>query len=152
MRLSRWLPASGVLLLCLCATAAAQSSAQCPTLPAGTRLQWHVVDGPDFVFCRAVDSSTGQQRFAVSIGRDAQFKPRRNNRIGNEVSIDGNAVYWYEGDVAFSPDMLIRETLLELDSGAHAHIIVRASDETQLGDTLQDVQGLRFSGTQLGAK
>ena len=153
MRLSRWVPATGVLLLCVwTANVAAQSSRHCPTLAAGSQLQWHVVDGPDFIFCRAIDSTTGQQAFAVSIGPDAQFKPRRNNRVGDQVSIDGNTVYWYEGDVAFAPTMLIRETLLEFASGSHAHIIVRAADQDQLSGVMQDIQGLRFTDQHLGSK
>ncbi|MCD9028632.1 hypothetical protein LDO26_10490 [Luteimonas sp. BDR2-5] len=153
MRVSTWLPTTGVLLLCLCAgSAAAQSRNQCPTLPADAGVQWHVVDGDDFIFCRAVDSSTGEQAFAVSIGRSAQFKPRRGTRIGERVTIDGSPVYWHEGDVALAPNLLIRETLVELDSGDYAHIIVRAQDQARLAKSLADAQSLRFSGQHLGGR
>ena len=46
----------------------------------------------------------------------------------------------------------MRETLLELPSGEYAHIIVRATNETQLANTLRDAEALHFSDVRLGSK
>lgn len=150
MQTTRSLALIGTLL---CAGAAhAQSANDCPQLPSSTTTQWEVQQGPSFVFCRAVERDTARQAFAVTIGRDATFKPRRGDRIGNRVTIDGNQTYWHAPQNDLSTGTLVRETLLELPSGDYAHIIVRANDETQLTRALRDAEGLHFSDIRLGSK
>lgn len=132
--------------------ASAQSASDCPQLPAGTSVHWEVQHGPNFVFCRAVDAETARQPFAVTIGAEAGFKPRRNDRVGERVIIDGNRAWWHAPQNDLGPDTLVRETLLELPSGDYAHIIVRAQDEAQLAGVLSDAEALRFSDQRLGSK
>ncbi|PBS13626.1 hypothetical protein CMZ82_02185 [Lysobacteraceae bacterium NML93-0792] len=150
MHITRSLVLVGALLAA--GAAQAQTANDCPQLPAGTATQWEVQQGPSFVFCRAVERDTARQAFAVTIGREATFKPRRTDRVGNRVSIDGNQTYWHAPQNDLSTGTLVRETLLELPSGDYAHIIVRANDETQLTRALQEVEGLHFSGIRLGSK
>ncbi|WP_394004773.1 hypothetical protein ACF3M1_06515 [Luteimonas sp. WGS1318] len=150
MQTTRSLALIGTLL---CAGAAhAQSANDCPQLPSGTTTQWEVQQGPSFVFCRAVERDTARQAFAVTIGRDATFKPRRTDRVGDRVTIDGNQTYWHAPQNDLLAGTLVRETLLELPSGDYAHIIVRANDETQLTRALRDAEGLHFSDIRLGSK
>lgn len=137
----------------LCAGgASAQSASDCPQLPPGTTAHWEVQHGPNFVFCRAVDTATSRQAFAVTIGSEAGFKPRRNDRVGERVTIDGNRTWWHAPENELLAGAMVRETLLELPSGDYAHIIVRARDEAQLASTLEEAQGLRFSDQRLGSK
>jgi len=149
MQATRSLALIGALL---CAGAAqAQSANDCPQLPGGSTAHWEVQQGPNFVFCRAIERDTERQAFAVTIGREATFKPRRGDRIGDRVTIDGSRTYWHapQNDLTGA---LVRETLLELPSGEYAHIIVRATTETQLANTLRDAEALHFSDVRLGSK
>ncbi|NYZ63964.1 hypothetical protein [Luteimonas deserti] len=132
--------------------ARAQTATDCPQLPPGSNAQWEVQQGPGFVFCRAVERDSARQAFAVTIGREASFKPRRTDRVGDRVTIDGTRTYWHAPQNDLLAGTLVRETLLELPSGDYAHIIVRASDETQLARTLQDAEALHFSDVRLGSK
>jgi len=136
----------------LCAgTAQAQTATECPQLPPDAAVRWEVQPGPDFVFCRAMDIATGQQAFAVTVGRNATFKPRRNDRVGDRVTIDGTRTWWHAPDNELT-GALVRETLLELSSGDYAHIIVRARDEAALTRSLRDAESLHFSDVRLGSK
>jgi hypothetical protein len=139
----------GVLL---CAgTAQAQTASECPQLPPDATVRWEVQPGPDFVFCRAMEIADGQQAFAVTVGRNATFKPRRNDRIGDRVTIDGTPTWWHAPDNELTGAM-VRETLLELPSGDYAHIIVRARDEDGLTRSLRNAEALHFSEVRLGSK
>ena len=136
----------------LCAGAAhAQTATECPQLPPDAAVRWEVQPGPDFVFCRAMDVASGQQAFAVTVGRSATFKPRRNDRVGDRVTIDGTRTWWHAPDNELT-GALVRETLLELPSGDYAHIIVRARDEADLTRSLRDAESLHFSDVHLGSK
>lgn len=150
MHITKSLALAGLLLGA--GGAQAQSANDCPQLPAGSATQWEVQQGPSFVFCRAIERDTARQAFAVTIGREATFKPRRTDRVGDRVTIDGNTTYWHAPQNDLSTGTLVRETLLELPTGDYAHIIVRANDETQLTRALRDAEGLHFSDVRLGSK
>lgn len=150
MHITKSLALAGLLLGA--GGAQAQSANDCPQLPAGSATQWEVQHGPSFVFCRAIERDTARQAFAVTIGREATFKPRRTDRVGDRVTIDGNTTYWHAPQNDLSIGTLVRETLLELPTGDYAHIIVRANDETQLTRALRDAEGLHFSDVRLGSK
>ena len=149
MHISRPIALFGALV---CAgMAQAQTANDCPQLPPDAAVRWEVQPGPDFVFCRAMDIASGQQAFAVTVGRTATFKPRRNDRIGDRVTIDGTRTWWHAPENELTGAM-VREALLELPSGDYAHIIVRAPDETALGRSLRDAEALHFSDVRLGSK
>ncbi|MDR7194461.1 hypothetical protein [Luteimonas terrae] len=137
----------------LCAgTAQAQTAAECPQLPPGATVRWEVQPGPDFVFCRAMEIADGQQAFAVTVGRSATFKPRRTDRVGDRVTIDGTPTWWHAPDNELLAGTMVRETLLELPSGDYAHIIVRARDDAALTRSLRDAEALHFSDVRFGSK
>jgi len=136
----------------LCAgVAQAQTANDCPQLPPDSSVRWEAQLGPDFVFCRAVDAD-GIQAFAVTLGRTATFKPRRVDRTGGRVTIDGNPAWWHAPDNDLMTGTMVRETLLELPTGDYAHIIVRANDEAALARSLRDAEALHFSDVRLGSK
>ncbi|WP_052772877.1 hypothetical protein [Luteimonas sp. FCS-9] len=136
---------------CAAGAAQAQSATACPQLPVIANVQWTVQEGRDFVFCRAIEFDTQRQAFAVAIGRAATFKPRRGDRIGGQVRIDGHPTWWHapRNDLTSA---IVRETLLELASGDYAHIIVRADDPTQLARSLRQVEQLEFADVRLGGR
>lgn len=133
-------PLAGLLLA---AGALAQSPGTCPSLPASSGLSWEKVDGPGFTFCKAIRSEDGSQAFAVMIGRDSPFRPRRSDRAEASV-IDGRSVHWYRGEIATRPDAIVRETLIELDRDHVAHITLRAGSVAQKDATLRQLETLRF--------
>lgn len=128
----------------------AQALAACPALPAESGLAWERIDGPGFVFCKAMRED-GQQAFAVRIGAEAAFKPSRSQRAEASV-IDGQDVRWYAGEDPFQPQALIRETLLELGRDRVAHIILRASSDAELARIRQTAEGMHFADARVGSK
>ena len=143
----RWLPLA-VLLLPL--HASAQTAGHCPELPAGSGLTWEAMDGPDFLYCKAMPGDGGEQAFSVMLREEANFRPRRALRAEQAV-IDGQEVHWYRGEVAAQPNLIVRETLVELPNKRTAHIMLRAGSEEQRADSQRIAEGLRFADARLGS-
>lgn len=141
-----------VALPCLLAAGAAQaqSAGECPMLPSDSGLTWRQLDGPDFTFCKAIRISDESEQFAVMLSSQSSFDPQRRNRA-EESSIDGHPIYWYRSEIASSPDVQVRETLIELADGRVAHISLRAADQTALNSALQEAESIRFRGPQLSS-
>jgi hypothetical protein len=130
--------------------ALAQSATEnCPELPPGSDLGWEAVNGPDFVFCKAIRAGDGTQAFSVMLGSESLFKPDRNLRE-EDAEIDGHEVRWYRGDVATRQKVLVRETLVELGRRSAAHIVVRADSEDLLAENRRLAEGVRFRGVAVG--
>ncbi|MCW5579940.1 MAG: hypothetical protein KIS72_01160 [Luteimonas sp.] len=144
----RWLPLAALLLPL---HASAQSASRCPELPANSGLTWEAMDGPDFLYCKAIPDTGGEQAFSVMLREDPTFRPKRSLRA-EEAMIDGHEVRWYRGDVATQPDLIIRETLVELPDKRTAHIMLRAHSEEQRADSQRIAEGLRFADARLGSK
>ncbi len=147
--MNRLLPMALALLALLPWCAQAQTAANCPTLPADAALTWDVLDGPGFLFCKAVRQD-GSEAFAVTLSRNSPFKPSRSNRT-EEVSIDGQAVYWYESEIAGRDDEVARETLVEMEGGNVAHISLRANDPSQAEQAMRQAQSLTFRDARLSS-
>jgi hypothetical protein len=142
------------LLAAACLLWAASAHAQttttdCPTLPADSGLGWERLDNPDFTFCKAIREDASQA-FAVMITAESPFKPKRGDRV-EEAVIDGRETHWYRSEVAARPDLLVRETLIELDRDHVAHISLRANSQEELARSLQIVESLRFGTTRLSS-
>ena len=140
-RLRRWLACSSVGLLCA-APLYAQQAASCPTLPAGSTLQWQEIRNPDLLFCKAVDAN-GSQAFSVMISRESPFKPTRNLRE-EASSINGQSAWWYRTEIATRPDVLAREAAIELANGDVAYFNVQANSDEELQRAYAIVAGLGF--------
>ena len=141
-----------LLLACLLWSghAVAQSAAEnCPELPAGSDLSWGVVNGPDFVFCKAISGADGSQAFSVMLGSEVSFRPDRSLRE-EDARIDGHKVRWYRGEVATRRDVLVRETVVELGRRSVAHVVVRADSEDLLAANRQLAERMRFRDTAMG--
>lgn len=134
--------------LLLAGGAWAQATGDCPAMAADSGMAWEKLDGPGFTFCKAIRSADGSQAFAVMIGRDSPFKPRRSDRA-EPALIDGHRLFWYRGELAADPDAIVRETLVELDRNHVAHITLRADSEDQKTATMRQVEALRFQGALL---
>lgn len=128
----------------------AQSTGDCPSLPAESGLAWEKLDGDQFVFCKAIRSSDGGQAFAVTLSADSPFKPRRSDRLGETV-IDGHQTHWYSSEVAGNPALLVRETLVELGNDRVAHIALRAGSEEELAQSMGAVERLQFADARLSS-
>lgn len=148
MNLLRLLPLACLLFA---GAAQAQSAGECPLLPIDSGLSWQKLNGPDFVFCKAIRTSDNAEILAVTISRNSPFQPSRNNRAEKAV-IDGHEVRWYRGEIASAPDMQVRETLIELEDGREAHISMRAASEDELLIAQKRAESLHFGPpTQLSS-
>ena len=143
----RWLPLAALLLP---VHASAQTAGHCPELPAGSGLTWDAMNGPDFLYCKAMPGAGGDQVFSVMLREEATFRPRRSLRE-EEAVIDGQEVHWYRGEVASQPNLIIRETLLELPNDRTAHIMLRADSDQQRADSQRIAEGMRFADARLGS-
>ena len=93
----------------------------------------------------------GTQAFGVFIGEDSPFEPKGNNRA--EVgTIEGQGIYWYRGQVAGDPTVLVRETLVKLGKDRVAHIWMKARNPQELAREMALAQGLRFSDSRISGR
>ncbi|MCA0394029.1 MAG: hypothetical protein LCH70_07950 [Proteobacteria bacterium] len=143
----RWLPLAALLLPF---QASAQVASHCPELPADSQLAWESMDGPDFLYCKAMRAGESDPAFSVMLRAEASFRPKRSLRA-EEAVIDSLPVYWYRGEVAAQPDAIIRETLLELPNKRTAHIMLRARSEEDRASSQRIAEGLRFADARLGS-
>ncbi len=126
----------------------AQSTAQdpfaeCPAFPTevAESLRWEVLRAPGMLFCRAVQVADGADVFALTVGRESPFKPRRGNRA--EVGqLNGRAIQWYRGELSNQPTLLVRETLIRFGEDAVLHITLRAQNAETLASHQQLVLSL----------
>ena len=141
----------GPLLAAACAlgmaTAAHAQSPSCPQLPAGSGLSWEQRGNDAVQICSAVDG-TDREVFGLALSADSAFQPRRGNREERGV-VAGQEIRWYRAEVANQPDLLVRETLVELDRDRVAHIWVRRQSEDELVEGLGLVERLDFDAPRL---
>lgn len=138
---------AGVCALGMAAAAHAQPAPSCPQLPADSGLSWEQRGNDAFLICSAVDS-TGSEVFGLSLSADSAFQPRRGNREERGV-VAGQDIRWYRAEVATQPELLVRETLVELDRDRVAHIWVRRQSEEALREGLVLVERLDFDAPRL---
>jgi len=129
------------------AQTAATDAADCPAIPDETAqtMRWDAMRIPNMLFCRAVLIETGAEAFAVTIGRDSPFRPKRGLRA-ETGTLDGRAVQWYRGQVSNEPNTQIRETLIELEDDRVVHIFLRAPDADTLVVRLKLAESIRLGG------
>lgn len=147
--MNRLVSLAAALLALLPLGAAAQSAANCPALPVDAGLRWEQLDGPGFLFCKAIREDGGEA-FAVTISRESPFKPRRNDRA-ESGSVAGQPAQWYRSEIAGAPGVVARETLVELREDEVAHISLRAADDAAKDRVMQQVQALRFDDVRLSS-
>jgi hypothetical protein len=124
-------------------TAAQDALSDCPALPADTAssLRWEVLRIPNMLLCRAMRTDDATEAFALTISPESPFKPRRGDRA--EVgTLNGRTVQWYRGEVPNEPNILIRETLIEVRKNQVIHIFMRAKDAETLAQHQQFVLSL----------
>lgn len=144
------LPAIGCLLaLAAASTAHAQSTQACPQLPADSELSWSQRGNDAFLICSAVDAD-GTEVFGMSLSADSAFQPRRSNREERGV-VAGQDIRWYRAEVGAQPDILVRETLVELDRNRVAHIWMRTRSQEELQRTMVLVERLDFSDAHMSS-
>jgi hypothetical protein len=143
---SLFLTALAAGLAGLPAPATAQTSAECPLLPQdAATLRWEVLRTDSALLCRAVDRDTGKEAFAVTLMRKSPFRP--DSALREEQStIQGERVWWYRGEIAGRPNLLVRETLVKIGKDQIAHVSIRTPDAETLGRYQTVVQGLQFGG------
>ena len=129
-------------------TASAQTDGQnefadCPAFPADTAesLRWEVLRVPGMLFCRALRIDDATEAFALTVSKESPFKPRRGDRA-EVASLNGREVQWYRGEVPNEPNVLIRETLIEINKNLVIHVFMRASDAETLARHQQFVLSL----------
>ena len=147
--MNRYLPIALAMLAMLPLCAQAQTASNCPTLPASSGLKWELLDGPGFLFCRALRED-GSEAFAVTLGRTSPFKPSRSNRV-QEGRVDGQPIYWYASQIAGRDAEVVRETLVEVPGGNVAHVSLRARDSAGAEAAMQQVQSLTFRDARLSS-
>lgn len=128
-------------------TAATDSAAAaCPGLSteATAVVGWQARNLPDGkLYCRALRNDNNEEVFAVMLGEDLAFRPRRGDRA-ETGTIEGFEVQWYRGVDAIDPSAQLRETLVELSDDREIHIFLRAPDAATLPRYMELAQSLRL--------
>jgi len=137
------------LLLGLAGIAHAQSGGECPRLP-NAQLNWDHRARADTLLCRAIRDD-GSEAFGVSITPKAPYELKRSNRLG-PGTIDELGIYWYRGELAAQPGILVRETMFELGDGRSVHIWLQAGSDAELTQIIGTVQAMRFDANRLSSK
>ncbi len=129
-------------------TASAQTADQdvfseCPALPAeiAGSLRWEAMRVPDMLLCRAMRTDDATEAFALTVSRESAFRPRRGDRA-EVANLNGREVQWYRGEVPNEPNILIRETLIEISKNQVIHVFMRAKDADMLARHQQFVLSL----------
>lgn len=125
----------------------ARSAAVCPTLPAGSGLEWSYSEGVDFDVCRAHAPDSDDVAFGIYLGNHPNFHPERSTRI-DEGNVGGHRVTWYREGPDRSDSAFSRQTLLMIDKEQSyvAHIWVTANTKQQLLDRLSVLKRMVFKG------
>ncbi|HIY70038.1 MAG TPA: hypothetical protein H9827_01065 [Candidatus Luteimonas excrementigallinarum] len=142
-------PFLGCALVFAAATASAQSALSCPQLPVSSNLNWEQRGNDEFLICSAV-ATDGSEVFGVSLSAKPAFQPKRSNREEKGVIADQN-IRWYRAEVATQPDILVRETLVELGQDRFAHIWMRTPSEEALLERMLLVERLDFDDMRVSS-
>lgn len=139
------------LLLCAAPHAMAQAVTDCPALPdTASGMQWTVMRAKDITLCRALDQE-GREAFAITLSRKSPFRPERELRE-EEGKVQGEKMWWYRSEIAGKPNVLVRETLVEVGKNQVAHIFIRTTDKDTLGRYQGIVHGLDFSNSSFAQR
>ena len=115
----------------------------CPVLPTeiAELLRWEAMRLPEMLLCRAIRTDDASEAFALTLSRESPFKPRRSDRaeVGN---LNGREVQWYRGEVPNEPQVMIRDTLMEIGKNQVIHVFMRAKDAEMLARHQQYVLSL----------
>lgn len=145
------LAAAGLLIALSSPPAAqAQQADECPRLPGDAGLAWTQRSNEAFLICRATDAD-GREAFGLYLAEESPFEPRRTNREEEGV-VAGREIRWYRGEVAADPELLVRETLVELDNGLVMHVWLHARSREQLQRNQELVEALRFEENRFTAQ
>lgn len=142
-------PLVGCALACAAMTVSAQGAAACPQLPADAGLSWEQRGNNAFVICSAV-TADGSEAFGVSLSASSPFQGRRANRE-ERGTVAGQDIHWYRAEVATQPDILVRETLVELGRNRVAHIWMRTPSEEALLERMLLVERLDFDDMRVSS-
>lgn len=130
-------------ILLQAATSSPDPASQCPTLPPQSGLTWTYQEGPDFGVCYAIESVTRKDALGVYLGFAPSFRPDPYKpHIAGVVG--GYPVQWYRRDPNSGASEFSRETLVNLDQGAIAHVWFTASSESELAKRLAILTKLQF--------
>ncbi|WP_433925163.1 hypothetical protein [Stenotrophomonas nematodicola] len=142
--------------LCLLSSAAvawAQSPSECPSLPAGSGLQWQQQAQSDFMLCKA---STADGREVLSLilsARDPALTLTRTLRQ-EKGGFAGESMYWYQPDLGGQKPPgydTRRVAVVKFDKNRYAQIALYADNAQEL-DTLQSLtQSMNLTPTAVAA-
>ena len=146
----RLLPLVAFALAMSAATGAnAQAGSTCPQLPADSGLSWEQRGNDAFLICSAVGAD-GSEAFGLSLSANSPFQPRRAFREERGV-VAGKDIRWYRAEVGTQPDILVRETRVELSRDQVAHIWMRTSSEEVLQERMLLVERLDFDDMRVSS-
>jgi hypothetical protein len=134
-----------LLLFVVTSSASAQTDNICPSLPAGTNLEWANQKGPDFLVCYANEPSSQKTYFGIYFGFHASFNPEQGINIGTG-EVANKQVAWYKTSPGFNNSPNSRQTLIPFDepSGLVAHIWITAETEEELKRSLSILKNIVF--------
>lgn len=142
-----------LILLTSAVAASAQAPNECPSLPAGSGLQWQQQAQTDFILCKA-STSDGREVLSLMLStRDPALplsRPLRQEKGG----FAGETLYWYQPDLGGQkpPGYDTRRiTVVKYDKNRYAQIALYAGDAQELGTLQTLTQGMNLNPTAVAA-
>ena len=126
----------------------------CPTLPAGSGLQWQPMQRDSFLLCRAADASGEALLNIMYTTREPDIALVRSMRE-EKGSFAGNELHWYRQQIAGdTPEhaALRRITVVKLGKRQHAQVWINASSTEQLLQLLSVTSQLPAPGGGLAGR
>ena len=142
---------SAALLLAASATATAQSTAQCPSLPSDSGLHWEQQAQTDFIVCKATTEDGRPVLNMMLTPRDPDMLLNRSLRA-EKGSFAGESLHWYKLDMGGRdlPGLESRRiTVVKLDKNHYAQIWIDAADTGELGNLQALTQTLNLNPSTL---
>ncbi|GAB3061546.1 hypothetical protein [Stenotrophomonas tumulicola] len=134
-------------------SAMAQNTAQCPSLPAGSSLQWQERVSGDLLVCRA---STGEGREVMSLmlSRNDPDIPLPRALRQERDSFAGETMYWYQPDLGGQepPGFADRRiSVVKIDKNRYAQLSLYPANSEERSGLQQMVRGMNLTPAAVAA-
>lgn len=143
------------LCLLLSATvASAQATAECPTLPADSGLQWKEQAENNYLSCKAT-TADGREVLSLTLTQSDPNIPLSRPLRQEKGTFAGESMYWYLPDLGGQqpPGYADRRmTTVKLDKNKYAQISLYPSDSKELGSLQTLTRGMALGSSAVAAE
>lgn len=145
-----------VVLLCLSLpvfSATAQNTAQCPSLPSDSNLQWQERASGDLLVCRA-STGGGREVMSLTLTRNDPDIPLTRALRQERDSFAGERMYWYQPDLGGQepPGFADRRiSVVKIDKDRYVQLSLYPASSEERSGLQQMVRGMNLTPAAVAA-